>query len=592
MTTLLLPVQLGQYANDGTGDDLRTAFTRVNNSFAAITSQVNITGATNLGSGAGLFADVNLNNLEFKTLTSTNNSIAITSTANTVNLSSTTNLSLDTNPRLGADLGLQGHRIFGPGDVQSTIYGINVPLMNAIDAIVIESNLINVDFGGFSSPTGFETDLRGYTVDMGLFTDTPINNKINFGNFVSTTGSIYPIASTSSPGVVQLDGTSIAISAGIISAVPKNITDVIGNMLVTGTNNGIVFTYNAITGGLTTTVLGGAGGGGGLSGITVQQGGVIQGSVSAVATLNFTGSGVSATVSGSQSNINIPGYTLPTASTVLSGGVKIDGSTITINGSGVISSTVPTATTTVLGAVKVDGTSITVNAGIISATPYSLPSASTSVLGGVKIDGATITVNPSGQLQANFTPYTLPIATTSALGGVIIDGTTITINGSGVISSSAAYSLPVATTSVLGGVKVDNTSISISGGVISTVASNIQSVAAGMLTGGAQTGITFTYNAGNGTITSTVTGGSGGSGITGVSVQDEGITQGITGAVTTFNFTGSAVTAGVAGNTATVNISATNYILPQASTTVLGGVKVDGSTITASGAGVISAVAY
>ena len=36
MTTLTLPVQLGQYPNDGTGDDLRTAFTRVNNSFGQI----------------------------------------------------------------------------------------------------------------------------------------------------------------------------------------------------------------------------------------------------------------------------------------------------------------------------------------------------------------------------------------------------------------------------------------------------------------------------------------------------------------------------------------------------------------------------
>ena len=46
-------------------------------------------------------------------------------------------------------------------------------------------------------------------------------------------------------------------------------------------------------------------------------------------------------------------YTLPTASTTVLGGVKVDGSTITINGSGVISGantySLPTATTTVLG---------------------------------------------------------------------------------------------------------------------------------------------------------------------------------------------------------------------------------------------------
>ena len=63
-------------------------------------------------------------------------------------------------------------------------------------------------------------------------------------------------------------------------------------------------------------------------------------------------------------------YTLPIASTTVLGGVKIDGSTITINNSGVISGantySLPTATTTVLGGVKNDGTTITINNGVIS----------------------------------------------------------------------------------------------------------------------------------------------------------------------------------------------------------------------------------
>ena len=66
-------------------------------------------------------------------------------------------------------------------------------------------------------------------------------------------------------------------------------------------------------------------------------------------------------------------YTLPIASTTVLGGVKIDGSTITINNSGVISGantySLPTATTTVLGGVKIDGTTITINNGVISGAP-------------------------------------------------------------------------------------------------------------------------------------------------------------------------------------------------------------------------------
>jgi len=63
-------------------------------------------------------------------------------------------------------------------------------------------------------------------------------------------------------------------------------------------------------------------------------------------------------------------YTLPTASTTVLGGVKVDGSSINIDANGVISGastyTLPTASTTVLGGVKVDGTTITINNGVIS----------------------------------------------------------------------------------------------------------------------------------------------------------------------------------------------------------------------------------
>ena len=55
---------------------------------------------------------------------------------------------------------------------------------------------------------------------------------------------------------------------------------------------------------------------------------------------------------------------------------------------------------------------------------YTLPTASTTVLGGVKVDGSTITINGSGVISGANT-YSLPIATTTVLGGVKIDGTTI-----------------------------------------------------------------------------------------------------------------------------------------------------------------------
>ena len=68
-------------------------------------------------------------------------------------------------------------------------------------------------------------------------------------------------------------------------------------------------------------------------------------------------------------------YTLPTASTTVLGGVKVDGSSINIDANGVISGastySLPTATTTVLGGVKIDGSTITINNGVITAASSS-----------------------------------------------------------------------------------------------------------------------------------------------------------------------------------------------------------------------------
>jgi hypothetical protein len=68
---------------------------------------------------------------------------------------------------------------------------------------------------------------------------------------------------------------------------------------------------------------------------------------------------------------------------------------------------------------------------------YVLPTASTSVLGGVKIDGTTISIAGGAiSVTAPYVPYVLPTASTSVLGGVKVDGTTVTI-ASGVISAAA-----------------------------------------------------------------------------------------------------------------------------------------------------------
>lgn len=329
-------------------------------------------------------------------------------------------------------------------------------------------------------------------------------------------------------------------------------------------------------------------------------------------------------------------YVLPEATESALGGVKVDGTTITVK-NGVISASagekyvLPQATATVLGGVKVDGATITAKNGVISAVGgsggngdggYVLPAATESSLGGVIVDGATITANENGVISViggAGGSYVLPEATESVLGGVKADGETIAVNG-GVISvadnshkhaaenitglrealdgkadvsaipaslpadggnadtvggftvlsnvpadarfTDTVYTLPQAAPNVLGGVMTDGSTILANGGVIS-VADNshghtIANVAGlqGVLDGKADVSAIPSSLPANGGNAATVGG-----------------------------FTvGTNVPAGA-------KFTDTVYSLPRATASTLGGVMVDGTTITANASGVISSLA-
>lgn len=120
-------VNLGTYANDGTGDDLRVAFEKVNSNFTEIDS-LSISNAVNLGAGQGLFAGKQSSpllgdNLTFKslvagsnvTLTSNNNEVIISSQFTTL----TQNLNLNSKDITGSgNISIVGNITLSGGNLQ------------------------------------------------------------------------------------------------------------------------------------------------------------------------------------------------------------------------------------------------------------------------------------------------------------------------------------------------------------------------------------------------------------------------------------------------------------------------------------------
>jgi hypothetical protein len=189
----------GTYANDGTGDDLRSAFRKVNNNFDTLSPA--ILDGVNLGSGFSIFQgiDAATKTIQFNRIAAGNN-VGLTLVDGTLTISSTGGV-LD---NLENDLNLNGHSITGTGtvdiegsvtttgvieagDVQSTIWGIDV---RNLYLLVLLAAGQDVDFGSFTVPTqgnldmGSLMDAYGIGYDFGTYSVAPPDPAAyDFGTF-------------------------------------------------------------------------------------------------------------------------------------------------------------------------------------------------------------------------------------------------------------------------------------------------------------------------------------------------------------------------------------------------------------------------
>lgn len=140
-----MPIQtinLGNYANDGTGDDLRTAFEKVNANFSLLNTQ-DTTAASNLGAGQGVFAQKSGSTLQFKSLVAGAN-ITLSSNGTSITIAGSGNLQTETSPILGGNLNMNGFNILGGGNIEATIYGIDIRTLAGASG--------DLDFGTFTLP--------------------------------------------------------------------------------------------------------------------------------------------------------------------------------------------------------------------------------------------------------------------------------------------------------------------------------------------------------------------------------------------------------------------------------------------------------
>jgi hypothetical protein len=122
MTLQVNLVNLGSYPNDGTGDDLRSAFVKSNENFQSIKDNV-VLNAENIGTGTGIFSIKSGNTLRFKSISSANPNMSVSYDSNSITLNvvdSINSLAEDPNPTLAGTLILNGKGIEGFGNINIT----------------------------------------------------------------------------------------------------------------------------------------------------------------------------------------------------------------------------------------------------------------------------------------------------------------------------------------------------------------------------------------------------------------------------------------------------------------------------------------
>lgn len=175
-------INIGNQVNDGLGDDLRTAFQKVNSNFSELAAGITVT-ASNLGEGSGIFKEKVGIDLQFKSLVA-GTKMFIDELTNTIVIN---NQQPDGFARIDTDSGV----VEASTHLNITLEGgdnVNVSAVGSV--ITVDTNLdlnqiiAGFDFGVLGNNFQFSPQLAlaAANVDFGTITN-PGNINLDLGVF-------------------------------------------------------------------------------------------------------------------------------------------------------------------------------------------------------------------------------------------------------------------------------------------------------------------------------------------------------------------------------------------------------------------------
>lgn len=220
-------INLGTYANDGQGDDLRSAFQKVNSNFSQLNNIV-ATNGLNLGDGAEIFAGKGTSDpdigdvLRFRTVKAGTN-ITLTSDSTSITIAainSIASVSQDLTPSLGGNLNLNSKNITGSGNINSTG---NITVSGVISASSFVGNLS----GNSTSVTNGVYTVGNQIIDgektfLHSIVGNLSGNADTVTNGVYTTSSINALVDVDTTTQTPITGQALVWAAGKWS--PQDIT--------------------------------------------------------------------------------------------------------------------------------------------------------------------------------------------------------------------------------------------------------------------------------------------------------------------------------------------------------------------------------